>query len=176
MTTRKERRTKKKEEAKLPEYPIKISYSCFTEITREADPEEKFSGEESRSDYSFDGTFSLAKTSYFDFVLHEPPVADKKYYLVYVRYSTGDSFNRRDGELCMVEFLDEYEDAIALRNAIQKDYDKYDRHGYNPSAYSFKMTLPKSGRELTVSTGTWKGYFEVMESVDFETLTLNENA
>jgi hypothetical protein len=172
MSSRKDRRNKKKALEKLPEYPIKIQYSCHTEITREA-TEDEWDADDSRHTYSFEGTFSLSDNNLsFDFILNTPPEMDKDYYLVYVTYSTGDTFHHEEGCMCMVEFLDNCEDAVALRNALKKDYDAYDSNEYSPRAYSFEMTLPKSGREIHVSTGTWKGYFESMDSINIQSMRL----
>jgi hypothetical protein len=165
MSARCERRKKIKIQDELPEIRIHIHKNSYSEITRESDPESEWDGDDLENSHSFEG-FSLVKDKgkYWDFVLHELPKKNVPYYLVYVLHSSGDSFHHESGCLCMVQFVNEYEDAVAIRDAISKDV-KMD-------GYSVNLTLPKSGMEIRISTGTWKGYFDRLESVNIETLFL----
>ncbi len=162
MSSRKNRRHKKKVENLLPQYYVKILKKSNTEVTREA-TEEMWDGDDLQHYHTFNGIERGSEMNW-DFILNEPIEENATYYLIYVLHSAGDSFHSESGCLCMVQFVKDYEDAVAIRNAINNDL--------KVEGYSIKLTLPKSGKEIQICTSSWKGYFEHLESINIETLTL----
>jgi hypothetical protein len=87
------------------------------------------------------------------------------YYLVYVEYSTGDSFGHSRGNPHFVELYEEMSQAEEAAKAIREDYDN------DKDSYEFKpVTIPFKHSDGTVgtreeSTYRWKGYFESLESI-----------
>lgn len=156
---------------KVPEpmFYVRILHEDHSTITREGTGE--WDGDDIDHEHFFYGFEVSKENKFWDFILNEDPTG-KEYYLVYVLYSTGDSFHTENNCLCMLEFLDSYEDARTLVIAIETDDRNYtkDTDGYPHK--SLEIKLPKSGRTISVNTGTWKGYFEHFSSVRMEKMTL----
>lgn len=77
---------------------------------------------------------------------------------VVVRYSTGDTFGRNDGNISVVGV---YQNAVTASEIEHAIWDDYREHGGDFT------TLKVAGEEIY--TGTWKGYFEYLEDVFVET-------
>lgn len=144
------------------EYHIKINHTQHTEVTREGTGE--WDGDDIEHSHDFNGFRVVKSNDIWDFILNKHP-RNNEHYLVYVLYSTGDSFGSENNCLSMIAFEAEYMDAKAVRDAIEADYIEYRKsgeYGYKP----LEIVLPKSKRTITVGTGTWKGFFEGMNSVN----------
>lgn len=77
------------------------------------------------------------------------PKSGNTVYVVYVRYSTGDSFGHTNGEWSIIDILDSMEHANKLKESI--DSGEYERNnGHAP----------------------WTGYFESLESSNIEKFIL----
>lgn len=149
-----------------PRFHVRINTDHHSHVTREADRDNQWDGDDISHDYSING-FEVVENCW-DFILHEDPTG-KDYYLVYVLYDTGDSFHREENCMCLVSFLPDLEDAKAILDAIEKDhrdYKKTQTHEYKP----IDVHLPKANRIEQVSTGTWTGYFEHIRSVNIQPL------
>jgi hypothetical protein len=145
----------KKKSTKTTKVPDTVNITIIKEshqtITRHSDPDEKWDGNDTETDTEIKGF--QAGTTYFDFVVKKP-VKDT-YYLVCVYYDTGDSFHRDDNVMEMVSLVESHADAMAIKNAIDKD-DKNEKKEFN----TLKVKLPVAGTIEDVHTSTWKGYFE----------------
>jgi hypothetical protein len=143
---------------------LKIDYQSYTDVTRHRDPDEKWDADDLAHSQSINGysTHTNLKGGW-DFVLSKKPSAKQPFYLVYVNYSTGDSFHHETGCIEFVDVFESEKDGDALVDMLDKDYAKFkkaDRHDYTP----LKVKLP-SGVEREIYTSTWKGYFERLEGV-----------
>ena len=149
------------------EFSIKINHNRYTEITREADPNEEWDGDDLSSSHSFNG-YQVVKNGigYWDFILSENP-NKKPLYLVYVLHSDGDSFHSEEGCICMVSLVDNYEDAVKIRNAISSDESNRDKNSYK--SHQLEITL-STGKVEKIYCGDWQGYFTRFESVNIEPL------
>lgn len=140
--------------------PIKVIADTHCVVTREGH------GEWDADDLSWSTTirgFDVGRNENdYDFFV-DPPIKSH-YYLVYVTYSTGDSFHHEEGKVCYVELVDTFEEAEAISDAIEKDY-RNNKDGFG----LLKVKLP-TGKKVEVYPGTWKGYFERLSSVDIETI------
>ena len=156
---------------KKSEYYIAINHQQYSDITREATRDE-WDADDTSTTHSFNG-YRIIPTDekYWDFILPFNP-NKKDLYLVNVIYSSGDSFHRDDGCLCMVSLVDNCEDAVKIRDAIKKDNDTKDRHDCKSSQLKVKLS---NGKVEDIYCGTWQGYFESVKSVDIETLNFYEN-
>lgn len=107
-----------------------------------------------------------------DFPCPEGVKLGDKLILVFVTYRTGDSFGSSTGNTVEVALfnLEEIDKAKELVSLIQKDYEQ------NPE-YSFEKKgnlIKYDGRKI--STTTWKGYFEQLQSVDYQILEVVDTA
>ena len=145
---------------------LRVETNCYTEVTRQADPEKKWDGNDLAHSYSVEGWSAHKKDSYGSTFPMEGEVdKNKTYWLVYVTHSTGDSFHHETGCFEAVHVFEDANDADALARILEKDYEDKDKYDYKP----LNVKLP-SGKEIEIYTGTWKGYFERLESVHVEAI------
>lgn len=151
---------------------VKVHQATTTVVTREADPDEQYDGDDKSHSHEFYGysVYPMKAKTYWDFVLPtDPKKADL--YFVYVLHTQGDSFHYEDGCLCSVGLYSNLEDAIKVRDAI-----KNDAAAKSADYESSRLKLELSDGSVTdIYTGTWMGYFERFESVHIETLRFNPN-
>lgn len=101
---------------------------------------------------------------------------DKEYYLVYVVYSTGDSFHHEEGCVHYVDLFETLSKAEALAKIIETHYsfsykaqrwaDKEVKppKGYNEYQISY---LNEAGEEISTHV-PWTGYFESLTNIVIE--------
>ena len=102
------------------------------------------------------GLRKVSSGSYFDLIVAAP--AQKQYYLVWVRYGTGDSFHQNDGRISFVHLCKSRADAEFLTSKLKMI------KGHKT------VTLP-SGDKVSVSPD-WEGYFESFEGAEYEQFDL----
>lgn len=98
---------------------------------------------------------------YHDLVVAFNPDKDRGYFLLYVLYSSGDSFGHSSGNICIVGL---YEDeAIAEENAkrIVEQNERYKKS--HDELFSVHLK-DESGMEFKFHA-VWNGYFEHIEDV-----------
>jgi hypothetical protein len=161
MTTRRQRRLEKKDYDQSEKFHVKIDFDVETNVVREADPDEEWSGEDVEYYTTFNG-FALTTEGLGDFVLTKNP-SGKTYYLVYALYSDGDSFNQSSGNVSLVSLHENAIDADIVAKAIRMKYTEYEKnhdHDYKP--LDVKLT---DGTMQSVYTGTWTGYFNRLSEI-----------
>lgn len=131
---------------------VKDQY-CHT--TREHDPEDRWSGEETCTDTSVWGFEVTSEDKYWDGIAKFDLEYDKDYFLVYAIYSTGDSFSRHDGQFDVADLFETMDEA----KEVKKILDGFDKNG--------------EGQTVQISEGInyhvpWWGYFEYLEYVEIE--------
>lgn len=149
-------------------YYVDIERDCDTSVTREGDPNDRWDGDDLYHEHTIKGYRIVTKAQIGDFTLTEKP--EGPWYLVYVLFSTGDSFHCEENCINLVSFVKNKEDAEEIKRGIEEDYKHYvktHQHDYKP----LKILLPKTNRVIDIYTGTWKGYFERFNLVDIECLT-----
>jgi hypothetical protein len=137
---------------------VKVLYDEYTEVTRYADMEDPWDGDDTSTDYSIRGVAVGDKDSFYDFQTGYDVEDGVTYYLVTVVYSTACSFYRED--YGRIEFIDLYRDretAQKIADAIEKD----------SRTEKTELAITNSvGDEFKLYTGDWKGYFESFEFVE----------
>jgi hypothetical protein len=100
-------------------------------------------------------------------VIHNTP-----YYLLYVLYQTGDSFGYDTGRIEFVDLYRKVEHATKNRDFILEHYKKHKDNYSDGFGNKFNLILyrtPSKSYEIYVP---WMGYFERLESVEFQTVFL----
>lgn len=86
---------------------FKVEYESYCEVTRESDPDDQYSGEDTSTSHWVNG-LKVVNDNTFDvggsFSEAELKKADNKVYMVNVIYSTGDSFSSNSGS--GIEFVE----------------------------------------------------------------------
>lgn len=145
-------------------YNVRIDKISRQHVTREKDPDERWDADDLDWDHDIQGFSVVGEKDCWDFVMSDDPKG-KTLHLVYVLYSTGDSFHHEENVICLVGLYEDIEDAMTVMDALEKDYEKDD------SRLPVTVKLPKRGVEETIATSTWKGYFENLNSVNVVAVT-----
>lgn len=117
-----------------------FNLECFTDVTRPHDPEDRWSGEDTCSDWIIPDSFKLGKNQYKAVPLTFNPVRGQDYFIVYYIWSTGDSFGHSERYGCEVHGVYQtFDEAEAERERLSK-----------VSNYS----VP------------WNGYFESLDTLE----------
>jgi len=151
---------------------IQISKNDYCQTLREADPNERYDGDDICHNHVIHGFYSVKEKECWDFVLDVEEL-HSRLYLVYVLYDTGDSFHSEENCIELIGVYSNIEDVLVIEEAIELDHRKYKKtkeHDYNP----MKVLLPKSNKIQEISTCTWKGYFETFNTVETKTIKLLE--
>lgn len=130
---------------------IDIATKTYTEVTRAADPNERWDGDGPEHSFSIDGWYRTDNGPYR--IDPEKPV-----YAVYVIYSTSDSFHREDGvgEVMMVnQNLEMAEKNVGILNTVTG----FSVNLYLDDGSTFKQSVP------------FTGYFERLQDVRYEQVT-----
>lgn len=114
--------------------------------------------------------FEIAKEEeYFDIIVSFNPIENKEYYLLYVQYTTGDSFGQSNGN---IEHIGLYESRdLAVNNAKRiREHNETKSFKHFSDEYSV-ILVSEEGLEYRQST-SWKGYFERIESIVVMPITM----
>jgi hypothetical protein len=162
-------------------YQLEIFDSCYSDITREANRDDEWDKDDISYSYSVTGVRTLGekdqRSSYSDVIVPFEVVQNKEYYLVYVTYSSGDSFHHSEGHVFYIDLFESKEKAQALAEKIEEHYSYSD----NGSNWNAKKTRPKNHNEFELSylneanekmktAVPWTGYFERLTNITIETV------
>lgn len=99
--------------------------------------------------------------------IHDLQSGDRAF-VVWVEWSTGDSFGHGDRSCTEVLGLfKSYEDAEVLKDTIEASSNKYDRRGYENDGVAYWVKTP-DGQIFTSGWAPWLGYFESLDSVHID--------
>lgn len=138
---------------------IKIIDDEYTQITREADRNDEWGADDTATSHHIRGFKVTEAKQYWDLIVGYDVKPEVAYYLVYVLYSTGDSFSHHTGRITFIDMYQTIEEAEKAVKVIEKgvnDDDKYSINYIDNSGNDAKMYCP------------WIGYFESLEDVNIE--------
>jgi hypothetical protein len=151
---------------------IQILNKSYTEVVRERDPDEEWDADDtstSNNVYGFKVAESNSKNQIVDIVVDYEIKPDKTYYLVSVIYSSGDSFSHHTGNIDYIMLYDNLEMAEATKKIIEDSYKRKDKE----QSYSVEI-LNNNGELFIISSSCWVGYFETLEEVKIDCITLTQ--
>lgn len=137
---------------------ILILNNQYTDITRHADPEDRWDADNTSTDHNIYGFKVVSEKQYYDLTVDFDCKKDHAYQLLYVLYSTGDSFSHHDGK---IEFIGMFADPdLAIKNK------KIIENQYRKDASDWSLTLYANHKTKYKMHAPWCGYFESLESVE----------
>ena len=136
---------------------IRIIHDCYTEVTREGDPEDRWDRDSTTQSHYIRGFEVVKENSYGDFKVPFEIDPEKEYYLLAVYYDTGDSFGNDGNRIDMIDLYDDIELAMESKRRILDE--NKDENGYSVAI------LNPLGVEYRISA-SWKGYFESLNDVE----------
>lgn len=149
----------KKKEIKTSSWGVNVIDDWYSEITREADPDDEWSCDDTTESHSIQGIEVVGEDKFGDLIVGFEPKKDQTYYLVYVRHASGCSFCTHYGLLECVNLYETEEKAYKAMNEIES------KNG----AYPIKIET-ESGGELLV--GGWDDYFGGFDYADVESVKI----
>lgn len=138
----------------------------YTEVTREADPNERWDGDDLAHDNRVEEVL-LSKPkgySYEEFEVGFGVKVGDKVYVLTVTHSTGDSFHHETGCLAIVDVYEDFKVAAFNKKKIDANNRKPDSDMY----IKIKFELADGEVKLNNYSCGWEGYFENVESIDIE--------
>jgi hypothetical protein len=163
-------------------YQIDVVSKTYTDVTRERVPDERWDADDLAHHTSIYGVRSTEikdrEAVYGDMVTPFEVVDGEDYYLVYVTYSTGDSFHNENGCVNYIDLFKTRAKAEACAKAIEEHYKLSDnatrwnaKKVKPPKGYSeWTLTyLNEEGKEVSTHV-SWAGYFERLEYVTVESV------
>lgn len=145
-------------------YGYDLQHTSYGEVTREADPDEQYDGDDTYTDWSISDNLVENQSAGADFCAPFQVKPDTNYYAVYVIYSTGDSFSHREnGCITFVELFETKEKAQDLVNKIKSEHKSGE-----PLSMDY---LDENGNKKTCSCD-WNGYFESIGTCEAKEVSL----
>ncbi len=144
---------------------IKINDMSHCEVTRERDPNDRWSGEDTYTSHNIESFNVIDDDDYCDISVGVDIENGKDYYLLYAIYSTGDSFSRYEGEITLIDLYQNREFAEANRKVLT-DHLKIES---GKKEYIATLLL-EDGRAYPFHV-PWKGYFEHLNEICVERIS-----
>lgn len=129
---------------------VRIDHTSYTQVTRERDPDDDWSGEDTNTSNYVNGLILVPEGSYHHIAVPFDIDINKSYILLWAEYSTGDSFSHDEGKVEFIDLFENVKHANAAYRAIQKanDADQSNVKYYRADGSEVNFYAP------------WYGYFE----------------
>lgn len=101
------------------ETEIKVLDCEHIEVTREHDPSDRWSGEDTHTEHHIEGVAIASKKSSWDLIVNFELKFEKDYCLVFAIYNSGDSFSHHSGKIAFVGLYESDEDAEAVKKILE---------------------------------------------------------
>ena len=143
-----------------------LELGSYTVVTRDRDPSDRWSGEDTDTSWTILDICLGKPRSYsgrqipYDF---DVSVGDTVY-LLYSINSEGDSFSRHDGE--------HFEDILVFKTLEKAQAAKKVLEGFDKSGNDQMINLTTESGEIYKFYPPWWGYFERLDTLDIETMTV----
>jgi hypothetical protein len=141
---------------------VKLLVDSFSEMTREADPDDEWDRGDSYTQWNVTGLKLDTKDSRRALPVDEDVEVGQTLYAVYAIYSTGDTFGHDEGACIELVSLHKTEE-ITLRNVIAIET------GYKESG---SLMIELDNGEKISRYCPWDGYFESLDSVQIGEFTV----
>jgi hypothetical protein len=146
---------------------IYILFDVYRYVTKEADPDNRWSGEDTDANVSFKSVhrhMPKNTSSYEEMYPCFPMEYDKTYFVVWAEFSTGDSFSNSGGHYEVIDvFLDESLAEKCAHNA---------EHEMKEENWLKFYTYERQNGEVIRQSCPWAGYFNSLDDVRVESFRL----
>lgn len=146
-------------------YSIDVEDDLYGHDTSEADPNDEWSRASTHTDHNITGFKVHPETQYGDVMVPYVPERGVDYYLLYVVYSTGDSFGHDSGS--SVEYIGLYT-ADELHVAKENER-RIEAHNSGDHELKLHLLMPNTSVDFNIYV-PWQGYFECLDYVSIETV------
>ena len=149
---------------------LKIEFDRHEYITREADRDDVWDRDDTRTDWSATGIELVSRDKdYFDVIAPFKVEIGDSLIVVYAIYSTGDSFGRDDG--ACKEIIDVFKSPDRAHGCVKAV--EATENGYNDYFNKEAVWIREDGSVGKLDYAPWNGYFESLDGVHAELLRVN---
>jgi hypothetical protein len=159
---------RKQTDAAPPVKYLHLECRGYTEVTREADPEDSWGAADTSTSWSTDGVSLSDKDGQHALPADFEVEVGDTVYVVFAVYSTGDTFHRADGE---------YLEVLSFHKDAQRAYrNKAAAEGPRGKEASFSMTIEFENGKKVSRHCPWDGYFESLDYVSVDSYTVQAHS
>ncbi len=138
-------------------YSIEVVDDSYREETSEVDPDDKWSRASTHTDHNIQGFNVFSERHFGDVMVPYEPEKGMNYYLLYVVYSTGDSFGSDSGD--SVEYIGLYtEEELDVAKENERRIEEQNRNQKS----KLKLLVPNDQDQFDIYV-PWQGYFESLD-------------
>lgn len=148
---------------------VKVLKDSFTEVTKEADPEDDWSAESTFTTTVFNGLSLVKKDEYSDLAISFDLEEGKDYFLIVASYTIGDSFHEDEG---IIEFIDLYKDFEKAKETVKVLLDHFELYDEDTCYSVSPVNLTREEGEVYSFHPPWYGCFERLEEISIVSLKL----
>jgi hypothetical protein len=148
---------------------VKVLKDSYTEVTREADPEDELDEDSTFTTTVFNGLSLVGKNEYSDIAVSFNLEEEKDYFLVVASYTRGDSFSEDEG---VIEFVDLYKDEEKAKETVKVLLDHFELYDEDTCYSVSPINLTREEGESFPFLPPWCGYFERLEEISIVPLKL----
>lgn len=140
----------------------KVLYDSWTEVTRESNSNDQWDRDDTDTSHSINGFKIVDKDNYFDDSINFDAEYDRPYFLLYVLYSTGDSFGHDGGQILFLGLFENMETA-------QRNLERIRNHSSEGDKFSMDLIAEDGDKLVKYQIHVpWVGFFENLEDVCIE--------
>ena len=158
--------------SKVKYFPLNVNYSSYSYVTNAGDPDDSFSRDSTASD-SNPTSVSLCVDKESTLAVPFEGEKNDDVYLLWITYTTGDSFGSDSGNFLPIAVFKTMEKAEAAKSII-KLHDFLESSNALTNEFSVFIN-DELGFENCISA-TWAGYFESLDSIEITKFSLQETA
>ncbi len=145
-------------------YSIEVEDDLHGHDTSKADPDDKWSRASTHTEHNITGFKVRSEIQYGDVMVPYEPEIDVDYYLLYVVYSTGDSFGHDSGN--SVEYIGLY--TKEELHIAKENQQRIETHNRGKRETKLQLLMPNtSDFDIYVP---WHGFFESLDYVNIATI------
>jgi hypothetical protein len=160
---------KKNKPTPAPTVFLHLDADGYTEVTREADPDDQWSASDTATTWHVNGISLSDRDGHQAMPADFPVEVGDTVHAVYAVYSTGDTFHRADGEY--LEIISFHKDAnVASKNLAGLNA----RRDHGSAGNDYKMTITYDSGATVERHCPWDGYFESLDYVSMSTFTVTD--
>lgn len=147
-------------------YAYNVEHDSYTQVTREADPNEEYDGDDQQTDWTIGNKITLANDANCDVVAPFKALDGETLYLVYAIYGTGDSFSYDDNGCC--DFIALYKTRAKAEALVAKITAENENKKEQPMSMTYQ---DEAGQMHRILCG-WNGYFETLTTCEVKEVAL----
>ena len=139
-------------------------------VHQRTESDEEYGDWSAKTIHHITGAVKVKEKEYFNLEVNDN-FLDKEVYLLYILYSSGDSFGTGSGNIEYLDIFENYDKALEVKKIIDEDYEQ--NPIYTSEANNLFYTK-ENGNIVKIPTCMYKGYFEDLESSNIQKIIIKD--